>query len=580
MATIFRSPKKVTDPATGKRVPMIGSDGKPVMLPKWRTVIVDHKGVRRTITLSSNKQQAQKQADMLEQREREIKMGIRAVPTPQDKNQSRPFDDVFAEYMAWGRAQGGRRGMPWDTEHATKKERDILVWRTVLELKLLGDLYGILPRVEAECRAMLDSGNGGKTVSNKVLHLRSLILWCKKRKYLMEDPLEELGKFDTTPKRIRRAMLLDELKRLLRLCAPHRQLLYEVAACSGLRENELRQLEPSFLDRDACAIRIPKEIDKSRKERLQMIPSTLMARLVAFVESGEVFTLYNKAYGRQGKREGKKQPPENPLLYVPSNSATALKKDLLAAGIAPVTEKGYLDFHALRTAYINFVLDSGANVKTAQELARHSTPDMTMNVYGRARDEKMREAVETVGNMLFEDNDGQEAPDHGRENSRTFAERGKSSTLSEDASLATARDASKSNWCGREDLNLTNKETGEVSYPGLQGAFAGQEVSYPGQLEGDAEAAECKSMTGDVKSWTPDVTSVTHKSTKRLQNIYKTSLTLLAAIMRTPDLKALLIAWEKNLPPGAKNQILALVKSAAKLSGNNAIAGSNAQAGA
>jgi hypothetical protein len=198
---------------------------------------------------------------------------------------------------------------------------------------------------------------------------------------------------------------------------------------------------------------IPKEIDKARKERLQMIPSALMERLTAFVESGDVFTLYNKAYSQQGERKGKKQPPANPLLYVPQNSATMLKKDLEAAGIPAMTDKGKLDFHALRTAYINFVLDSGANVKTAQELARHSTPDMTMNVYGRARDEKMREAVESVGNMLFSDNAGQETPDHGRENNRTFAEQEKSSTLNEDASLVIKRDASKNDWCGREDLN-------------------------------------------------------------------------------------------------------------------------------
>ena len=125
MATIFKTPKKEKDPTTGKRVPMIGGDGKPVMLPKWRTVIVDHKGVRRTLTLSANKQQAQKQADMIEQREREIKLGVRAAPTPQDKNGSRPIADVVGEYMAWGRAQGGRRGMPRDVEHAYKKERDI-----------------------------------------------------------------------------------------------------------------------------------------------------------------------------------------------------------------------------------------------------------------------------------------------------------------------------------------------------------------------------------------------------------------------------------------------------------------------
>ena len=453
MATIFRTQKKETNQATGKREPVTGSDGKPVMLPKWRTVIVDHKGIRRTLTLATNKQQAQKQADILEQREREIKMGIRAVPTPQDKNQSRPFEDVFAEYMAWGRAQGGRKGMPWDEEHAYKKERDIFFWRDALGLKLLGDLYGVLPKVEERCRAMLESGNTGKTVANKVLNLRSMILWCKKRKYLTEDPLEELAKFDTTPRTVRRAMTPDELKQLLRFCAPHRRLLYEVAACSGLRENELRQLVPSFLDRNACAIRIPKEIDKARKERLQMIPSALMERLTAFVESEEVFTLYNKAYSQQGERKGKKQPPANPLLYVPQNSATMLKKDLEAGGTPAMTAKGKLDFHALRTAYINFVLDSGANVKTAQELARHATPDMTMNVYGRARDEKMREAVESVGNMLFSDTAGQETADHGREKNRAFTEQEFPSTSTKNITPAAAGVISKRDWCGREDLN-------------------------------------------------------------------------------------------------------------------------------
>jgi hypothetical protein len=80
---------------------------------------------------------------------------------------------------------------------------------------------------------------------------------------------------------------------------------------------------------------------------------------------------------------------------------------------------------------------------------------MTMNVYGRARNEKMRETVEAVGNMLFDDNAGRETADHGREKNGTFAEQGKSSTLNKDASLVIERDASINNWCGREDLNVT-----------------------------------------------------------------------------------------------------------------------------
>jgi hypothetical protein len=34
-------------------------------------------------------------------------------------------------------------------------------------------------------------------------------------------------------------------------------------------------------------------------------------------------------------------------------------------------------------AYINFVIESGVSIKEAQALARHATPQLTLNVYGR-----------------------------------------------------------------------------------------------------------------------------------------------------------------------------------------------------
>lgn len=156
-----------------------------------------------------------------------------------------------------------------------------------------------------------------------------------------------------------------------------------------------------MLDREECAIRIPKHIDKGRKDRVQYIPVALLARLVAFVEAGGAKKIYARTYRYHSERKGKKKPPKNPLLYVPTNSATMLKKDLEAAGIPSVTPKGYLDFHALRTAYINFVLDVAPDVKTAQELARHETAGMTLNVYGRAKEERCRAVVESVGNLVF-----------------------------------------------------------------------------------------------------------------------------------------------------------------------------------
>jgi integrase len=385
-------------------------------------------------------------------REREIKNGLRAAPEKKPEKIARPFGEVFAEYMAWGRAQGGWRGLPWNGDHACHKEHDIIFWRKSLGLEDIADAIGILPRVEAECRKMLSKGKSGKTVSNHVQNLRAMLLWCKKRKYLNENPLEELGKFDIEPTFMRRAMTLDEYDLLLDGCAAHRILLYEVAACTGFRENELRMLEPKHLDRNNCAIRLERKLDKGRKERLQPIPAALMERLDAFVASGEAKKLYARVYRNQGRRATRKKPPQTPLLYVPANSATMLKKDLKAAGVPFETAEGRLDFHALRTAYINFLLDVGANVKTTQALARHATPEMTMNVYGRARHDKQREAVELLGDMLRVDRGGQTLSNHGKQNYRISTELPVSAETGNNGTPGTAEGSSNMDWCRKQDV--------------------------------------------------------------------------------------------------------------------------------
>ncbi len=400
MAKIYRTCRKRRNQATGKKTVVLGPDGKPILHPKWRVTILSHKGKRRTYTLGRSKAHAQKHADMLEQQELEIRNGLRPAPDSEAEKSRRPFDEVLDEYISWGKIQGGRRGLPWDDVHARKKERDILFWRDTLGLKEIGDACDILPQVEAECRKMFEAGNCGKTVWNKVQTLRTLFLWCWRRRYLTENPLRELGKFNTEPISKRRAMTLEEYHALLRHSPPHLRLLYEVAACSGLRENELRQLKIGDLDRINCTLRIDRMIDKGRLDRLQFIPAELAKRLAAAADSREAEKLYEQIYRGQGKRPGNGGPPMNPLLYVPASTTAMLKRGLAAAGIPSETKDGRLDFHALRTAYINFLLDVGAPPKELQDLARHQTLDMTMNVYGRVRSNRKRNLVEALGAML------------------------------------------------------------------------------------------------------------------------------------------------------------------------------------
>ena len=72
------------------------------------------------------------------------------------------------------------------------------------------------------------------------------------------------------------------------------------------------------------------------------------------------------------------------------------------SGIRKQAPGGKLDFQALRTAFVNLVFEYGqVSPKEAQDLARHSTPDLTFNVYGRSREGRLVEAVERLADAVL-----------------------------------------------------------------------------------------------------------------------------------------------------------------------------------
>jgi hypothetical protein len=94
-------------------------------------------------------------------------------------------------------------------------------------------------------------------------------------------------------------------------------------------------------------------------------------------------------------------PPESPLLYVPSHPARTFKRDLDAAAIPQFTPQGKVDFHACRVAYINLLIESGnITPKEVQSLARHASLDLTMNTYGRVREERLADTVGRIGAVV------------------------------------------------------------------------------------------------------------------------------------------------------------------------------------
>ena len=65
-------------------------------------------------------------AEKLEADHRQIRLGYRPAPLSADKHRKRPFQEVMEEYLAWGKAQGGRGGRPWAPNHARNRRTDLL----------------------------------------------------------------------------------------------------------------------------------------------------------------------------------------------------------------------------------------------------------------------------------------------------------------------------------------------------------------------------------------------------------------------------------------------------------------------
>jgi len=304
----------------------------------------------------------------------EIRKGIRPLPKLSDR--SRSFPETASEYCDWGETQGGRNGHPWGHDHADKRRRHLKWWQEKLKLSILADLDGILPRVECALRGLIKKGRAGKTVSNYAEALAAFCDWCVDRGYLENDPLRRLGKFDTTPRDARRPLTPAEITKLLAASPPWRQLLYETALSSGLRANELRSLTVAHLSVERGGLYLEAAWTKDRRAGFQPLPADLVARLAA------------AAKGRK---------TSDPLLQVPAHPHRYVYADLKAAGVPKrLPGLGKVDFHALRVTFATLLMESGASAKECQALMRHSTMQMTLDRYVKARPERLQAAAETV----------------------------------------------------------------------------------------------------------------------------------------------------------------------------------------
>ena len=380
MPYVFQTYLTRVDQETGKRVFRLDEQGNKIPHKKWRFAYVDWQGKRKVGTGYSTKRKTENFSERVQFEQDEIRKGFRPPPKPKENYGRKSFADFVDEYLEWGDSQGGRQGRAWGKVHLRMRSSHLRWWQEKLGLEALADLEDKLPRVESELRELQRLGRSGKTLMNYSDALRSFCNWCVRRGYLESNPIIQLKSFNAVPRLQRRAMSRDEIHKILEVAPEKRKLLYEVAFCTGLRAGELGALRVKDLPKDAPALILRPEVTKNRKAGKQFISREIHSRLLETVKG---------------------KSPDDPLLEVPSHPAREMDKDLKAAGIPKQTPEGKVDFHSCRTAYVTFVLGSGADPKEAQTLARHSTPTLTMNVYARAHEARLAEIAERVGKTVL-----------------------------------------------------------------------------------------------------------------------------------------------------------------------------------
>ena len=257
------------------------------------------------------------------------------------------------------------------------------------------------PRETAEAlRGLRAKGRSVKTSNLYLAAVKQFAGWLVLNRRLADNPLAHLagGNVSRDRRHDRRALPAEELAAILRealastrtfreLTGRDRHFLYLAAMTTGYRAGELAELTPEAfrLDDDPPAVVLGAHCTKNQRTALQPLPPDVAEALGDY--------LVCKPAGL----------PVWPGGWV-DNAADMLRIDLDAAGI-PYAVDGpdgplYADFHSLRHSFIALLDRSGATLKEAMQLARHSDPKLTMAVYGRAQLHDLAGAVGGMPSLL------------------------------------------------------------------------------------------------------------------------------------------------------------------------------------
>ena len=330
----------------------------------------------RVVALNCRDEQVARQRlrEIVLQAERE-RAGL-AIPMAQKECLARPLAELIEAFIAEKARIGRAESYTRILAGRLVKLAEECAWRTLRDVSAPGFM---------EWRAR--RSDSPKTLNEYLLGMRGLLEWAGKRHRLPRLPnLDGVEMIDERGQETfeRRALTLQEARRLLEVAPPVRRLIYVLALSTGLRRAELDSLVwgDVHLDLEMPYLRVRAAHTKNRKEAfLPLIP-----------QAAQILRAARPSHAAM----------DQPVLPggVPRNRR-ALRRDMEAAGIVVVDANGRkFDFHALRTTACTFLLQSGEPPRIVQEIMRHSDIRLTTKNYADMSRAPLREAMRPLGRLL------------------------------------------------------------------------------------------------------------------------------------------------------------------------------------
>jgi integrase len=269
-------------------------------------------------------------------------------------------------------------------------EKHILPTLGELPLRHLG-----IAQIEACLSNLMQKGHATSTLRSVRATFATVLRSAVKRGYVERNPAHGVVIREGDSKKEWRFYSADQARMLLNALTEPCASVVAVAVLTGMRIGEILALRWKRIDLLGGTLEVAENYSSGEFGS----PKTKSSRRVIPISSALRRVLENH-HARMSPAS-----PEELVFQTPKGTPLS-DKNLYNRELAPACDRigqPRISWHSFRHTHQTLLHDSGASLKTSQELLGHSDLETTLNVYTHTIPASHRKAVERVGGVLFSD---------------------------------------------------------------------------------------------------------------------------------------------------------------------------------